>query len=227
MGNMNELVQEKSQEISFAIIRIAAYVRRFDLRKKLESLAFHLIENVYYDNTDLVLDTLRTIDGFLDLGSSIYEIEPVNARIIKKEVLELKNAIENGSAKQGVDIASVFKKKLNLEKETGNKEIIRKKEVPTKTRVVGPSAGERRKKIQEILDNSGNLQLKEIAISFPDVTSRTLRYDLKEMVESGLVIRQGSGPASTYFAPKTPILDEMVDEPVESGSGTVPGVINL
>ena len=73
-GNMNELVKEKSQEISFAIIRIAAYVRRFDLRKKLENLAFHLIENVYYDNTDLVLDTLRTIDGFLDLGSNIYEI---------------------------------------------------------------------------------------------------------------------------------------------------------
>ena len=202
-------------------------MRRFDLRKKLENLAFHLIENVYYDNTDLVLDTLRTIDGFLDFGSNIYEIEPMNARIIKKEVLELKNAIESGSVKRGVDIASVFKTKLNLEKKTGNEEIIRKKEVPARTRAVGPSAGESRKKIQEILNNSGNLQLKEIAISFPDVTSRTLRYDLKEMVESGSVIREGSGPASTYFAPKAPILNENINKSAEPDSDSIPGVINL
>ena len=186
-----------------------------------------MIENVYYDNTDLVLDTLRTIDGFLDLGGNIYEIDSVNVRVIKKEVLELKNAIENGSAKQGVDITSAFKVSLDSEKETGNKEIIRKREIPSKTRTIGPSANERRKRIQEILDNSGNLQLKEIAVSFPDVTSRTLRYDLKEMVERGDVVREGSGPASTYFSPKAPTLDESADKPDESVSDVIPGVINL
>lgn len=224
---MNQVVQAKSQEISFAIIRISAYVRRFELRKKLENLAFHLIENVYYDNVGLALDTLKTIDGFIDLGSSIYEVEPMNARIIKKEILGLRTAIESGSAKQGIDISDVFKTNLNLEKETGNKEVIRKKETPSKPRAISPSAGERRTRIQEILSNSGNLQLKDIAINFPNVTSRTLRYDLKEMVESGLVVREGSGPASTYFSPNAKSAEENVSSPVDSDSDNIPGVINL
>jgi hypothetical protein len=105
---MNEFIRQKTQEISFVVLRVAAYMRRFDLRKKTENLSYHLIENVYYQNSELALATLDAISGFILLAKNIYEIEPVNAKIILGEIELLASEIKRQAGTAGMPPLSSF-----------------------------------------------------------------------------------------------------------------------
>lgn len=107
---MTQFAREKSQEIAFAVLRVAAYVRRFDLRKKLEELSYHLIENIHYGNHDLALSTIAVLDGFLLLSRNISELEPLNHKLISEQLAILHKEIrEKTSSRPELNIASAFK----------------------------------------------------------------------------------------------------------------------
>jgi len=67
---------------------------------------------------------------------------------------------------------------------------------------LGYSAEERQSSIYEKIRQSGNCRLKDIQELLPDISERTLRYDLQDLVERGLIERIGSsGPATYYQVP--------------------------
>lgn len=227
---MEAQILQKSQEIAFALVRIAASIRRFDLKKKFESLAIHLLENSYYRNFDLVTDTLRVIEGFLDFGRNVYEVEPMNARIIGEEASSLRQILEKISNQGPVPLHDIFNSKISLEdlpapifakrneEMRKNEEIGKNKEIATSSsksasknnRLVDQSG--RQKAIVDFIKERGRLSLKDISTQFPDVTGRTLRYDLSGLIERGLVQREGSGPASSYFVPETDPVSNLMPE---------------
>ena len=49
---------------------------------------------------------------------------------------------------------------------------------------------------------NGRIQLKDISSLFPDVTERTLRYDLKRLIARGVVEKLGLGGPSTFYVIK-------------------------
>ncbi|PIR88152.1 MAG: hypothetical protein COU10_00710 [Candidatus Harrisonbacteria bacterium CG10_big_fil_rev_8_21_14_0_10_45_28] len=211
---MEAQINQKSQEIAFALVRIAASIRRFDLKKKFESLAIYLLENCYYRNFDLVADTLRVIEGFLDFGRNVYEVEPMNARIIGEEVSSLRQALEKISNQGPLPLHDIFSSKISLTDlpepvfAKDNKEMRKNEEMaissskPISRSVRTADQGGRQKAIVDFIKETGRLSLKDISTQFPDVTGRTLRYDLKGLIERGLIQRDGSGPASSYFVPE-------------------------
>lgn len=96
----SEFIKEKSREISYALIRVAFYVKRMELRDRLESLSFELLDNaarvsVENNNSNIIsaLSTIASLDILIRLAHSIYEVEPVNATILVRELNNLNSAI--------------------------------------------------------------------------------------------------------------------------------------
>ncbi len=218
---MNQFIRQKSREISYAVLRLAAYVRRFELRRRLEVLAYHLLENVSYKNTELTLGTIEAIDSLVSLGKSVYEIEPVNAKIITRElellageIQKLEMVLPSGS------IESIFSAKP-LEKSPTRElmairqaaspirqseqripAIISKPDVQVSTGEASQSALNRQLAIVAMIQKSAErkLQLKDIIAGLPGVSERTIRYDLKYLCETGKLTRQGNGGPSNFYA---------------------------
>jgi len=210
LPGMEAQINRKSQEIAFALMRMASSIRRFELRKKFEALAIHLLENCYYRNFDLAIDSLRVIYGFLEFGKNIYEIEPMNARILGREVYDMRLVLEKLNNKTDESLEDVFASQLSADdlpvpNFEDNKEMRKNKEkkaissfpnkaVPAKA----ADPNERQNMIVASLKERGRLQLKDIRDILPDVTARTIRYDLKDLVDRGFINRDGKGPASFY-----------------------------
>jgi hypothetical protein len=223
---MNKIIQGKTQEIVFALIRIATQIRRFELKKRIENLGYNLLENIYDNNLDLATLTTNTLQGFIELGKNIYEIEPVNAKLILSELDILTEQIHkiNGTAKNltlNGFFTKIENKEINeeIDKKEENKEI--KPKISQKTDNVDTDKetkeeiDNRQKEIIDKIRQSANnqMQLKEISAEFPNLSDRTIRYDLKKLTKSNILQRSGAGPASTYS------LKNAQDNPNSNNSG--------
>jgi len=95
-----DFIKQKAREISYALIRVCFYIKRQDLKSLLEKSSFELLEKCARfsaDNTKNNFDeaeaVVSVLDGLVRLGHSIYEIEPVNATILVRELDGLNSAI--------------------------------------------------------------------------------------------------------------------------------------
>lgn len=239
---MNGILESKAQEISFALLRVCAYFRRFELRKRVESLTYNLLENIYYGNYDLAYQTLEVIVGFLALAKNAYELEPINFRIIREQIDFLKEEIERNTGFSPKDsIIKSFSKIEEREAEKGNGQLDneeignsllpkiqdfsniilqekedfslneeKNKEINEETdEEIGNKSGngsalnqeERLEKIVQIIKAlpDKKAKLRDFLNHFSGVSSRTIRYDLRKLVENGVVVRGGKGgPDSSY-----------------------------
>src|SRR3989344_2579091 len=95
-----QILKNKSREISYALLRVSYYIKRDDLLNYMDSLAFRLLHDVAVveidsdiANVNKALSAISVLDALVRLGHSIYEIEPVNATILVKELDSLNSAI--------------------------------------------------------------------------------------------------------------------------------------
>lgn len=63
----------------------------------------------------------------------------------------------------------------------------------------GLKAAMRQTAILERIRQNNNCRLKDVQEYLPDVSERTLRYDLQNLIEKGLVERLGNGGPATYY----------------------------
>ena len=73
--------------------------------------------------------------------------------------------------------------------------------------VLGPGQKERQAMILDKIRQSGNCRTSELHGVLPDLSERTLRYDLQRLVEQGKIERGGAGPASWYRLKDAPTID--------------------
>ena len=64
------------------------------------------------------------------------------------------------------------------------------------------SSGERQAAIFQKVRQSGTCRLRDIQELLPDVSERTLRYDVEYLIGHGMIERFGSGGPATYYRPK-------------------------
>lgn len=217
---MSPSITQKAQELSFALLRIAAHIRRFELRQTFERLSYHLLENVSYQNMEMSIFTIAALRNFIALGKNIYEIEPVNARILDRELdLLSKNILRFTGRDAMPDLESMFtkqvmvKRQFNVSGQDGVKEILipesegtNEEAIDYRNEETGKDILIRQSAIVEKVRNSaiGKVAFKDIVSGFPDVSDRTIRYDLKKLVEEGKLERGGtSGPGGYYQLPQS------------------------
>lgn len=203
-------VNQKAQEISYALIRVSAYVRRMELRQRIERLAFQLLEDTATGSFETALKTSTAVENLVSMGKTIYEIEPTNAKVIIGELNTLNSAMRQIA---GLDelphLENVFSKLpavVQDQPEFGNS--VAGIEITTNGNGNGNgnglNAAIRQSAILEKIRQSENrqIQLKDIIAAFPEVSERTMRYDLQKLCAQGLLERMGNGGPGSYYALK-------------------------
>lgn len=220
---LSNFLKDKSREISYALIRVAWSVKRTDLRIRLEKLAMELLENTSRASADNRLDnfneafaTVAALDGLVRLGHSIYEIEPVNATILVRELdglnAAMRQSIDFSQAELGnaaidselPDLETIFKvvnpevkSELNLKNNISLVQIKDSKSNGLNTAIRQAAIINRIK-----ASNGEGCRLKDIMADFSDVSERTLRYDLRGLCEQGIIERLGNGGPSSHYTLK-------------------------
>lgn len=97
----SEFLKHKAREISYALNRVSFYIKRNELRNRLERLSFEFLENVAVAGEDVsdkqamieVFKNISALDVLVRIGHSLYEIETVNSNILIRELDSFNSAI--------------------------------------------------------------------------------------------------------------------------------------
>lgn len=200
---------QKTQEISLALIKISVYVRRKELRQRLERFAFQLIEDATSRNFEELLVATDALDGLVKFGKLIYEIEPINANTLLQELNYLNSEIRQrlgfGMEKKE-EIHKVFAR-IPAIKDSGH---LYHSAMASESAESGNghhdngngngiSGTIRQSAIIEKIRQSTNTAMKDLIAAFPEVSERTLRYDLQKLCNQGVIERIGNGGPSSYY----------------------------
>jgi len=227
-GNLTELpdsyyscrmpIRKQAQQLSLALIKISVSARRIEFRKRLERVAFDLLELSACRDFEGVSSIVTVSKELITFGKIIYEIEPMNAEFLlgecetinkmardlvgadiemetpERTLEEIFNKRTENRDEGGIDMER--EKKNEYSKKREEKKIIRQSGNGIENPAMRQSAI-----LEEIGRKSGNsAQVREIMSSFPNISERTLRYDLQKLCKEGVVRRIGNGPSTLYEA---------------------------
>ncbi len=217
-GNRQKFIEKKSFELSYALLRLAGSIERQSFKEHLEHQALSLLQWVFSEEHGKTSRTLALIEHFARLCGDIGAISSSNASLLAHESAKLNSAIaELGRERKlpesdlheffSSDEASV-NSTIDLEMALPADEPV--SEIDFSDGVTGKhedressqssiNAAMRQSAILEQMRQKNDCRIKDLQGSFPDVSERTLRYDLQSLVEQGLIERVGSGGPGTYY----------------------------
>ena len=181
-------------EFVVSLIRIAAYIKRRDLRESLERLSIELVECVNKSEFIEATRILKTIEEIIKIGGMIAEIEPVNASIISEKIGFINKQITSIAGLQefgnwsDIRIADSAEEEIGAEKEENGNSAMRQSAIVDK--------------IRQYQSGTERATLKEIMAALPSVSERTVRYDLQKLCAKGVIERVGQGGPSTHYVIK-------------------------
>jgi hypothetical protein len=212
-------IRKKAQEVSFVLLRIAGYIRHKELAARLESISYELIEALYSDDLNTATLKIEAAIGLASLASNVGDINSSNTAILLRELETLKTGIGHLKASREVhDMPSVeglFSKlviappakqaRQPLPSQKAARTVIQEKQ-----KVIGVSATAPDNGVSATIrqDNilarirqapGSKIQLKELIAAFPNISERTLRYDLVKLCQIGKLKREGSGGPSNFY----------------------------
>ena len=192
----------KSQEVGYALLRVAVSIRRQDLRSKIERWAMELLESAALNDFEKSLKAINVLDIFVKFAKQLYEIEPINAEILIKELSTLNSAMRQFAGLN--DLPSL--RDIFSNKKQNNFDNVENTNKNNDSDQIGNAANSiiRQSAILQKMRQSGDggYQLKDLLSEFPDFSERTLRYDLQKLLSHGLIDRIGSGGPGTSYVMK-------------------------
>ena len=141
-----------------------------------------------------LLDDIDILLGYFWIGKSQGWLNSVNCLIVANEYEKIKKEI--GPVMELTQKLPEIKVEQNIQ--VAEKEIITKPEIIQNTPVLANikesgevKLSERQRKIIEFLGQNGKGQVMDLRKVLPDITKRTIRRDLDELLRSGKVVRVG------------------------------------
>lgn len=194
-------------ELAHALFRVAGQIKNAELKLKIESYSVHLLEKASLFDLESLNKFVYVLERLVLFGETIGEIPYSYTKIIYKQLGNMKSAIRQ-SNDHGIvefDLSKIFKKDDVL---LPDKQIVKEQvNGTTDTFVTGysgslvqnQSASERQTIILNKIRQSGNTAMRDIIAALPNVSERTLRYDLQKLCDRAVIERLGNGgPASFY-----------------------------
>ncbi|MDP1718882.1 MAG: hypothetical protein Q8L24_00440 [bacterium] len=209
-------VNQKAVEICYALIRVAAQIRKVDLKNSINRLAFRFMEEVTSENFDIAIKTSSAIEAMLKIGQALYEVEPVNAKVISGELEAVNAEMRQALGIDGLPNLDRFFEnrapKAAIRQELGNSAKTFADIRPTTIfqdsdssvesgNGNGFSATIRQSAILDRIRQSANGQAapKDLIAAFPETSERPMRYDLQKLCLQGLIDRVGNGGPGGYY----------------------------
>ena len=130
---------------------------------------------------------IEILDGFFDVARAQNWVRPSDILELQKEYSEIRtgfSSINSGNERQEkTQVVAQVPVIEKSHKETKKKEII---------------LSSRQEKILRILEDKDSAQVNDIKDYFPDTSKRTLRRDLKELLDTELINRKGERNTTRY-----------------------------
>ena len=220
--NFSQFFSKKAYEISYAAFRIGASLKFQSFTESLFGQAFLLLDLAARGQYSECRNIAGSMEYLLRLGGDTGIIHARNAETMVQEIGQFNSAI--AEYEKLVDQPAF----VNLERSFSKMPVFSPEKKEDPSNLVFPSISHqennykgltdenfqieqkenintvaksviRQSAILEIIRQSGNCRLKDIQDSFHDVSERTIRYDLQNLIERGLLDRVGSGGPSTYY----------------------------
>ncbi len=222
--NFRQYLSKKAYEISYALFRVAAVLKRRALADHLESQALLLLTHTIGEDYMKSSVTAAAIEYLVKFGEDLGIIHGENGKLVVAELRNFNAAIaefEKSAKTEAADLQSIFSKPqlpmgaaIELNKQepsvrssgTGNAEPGVREVVHVVASENGNGNGNnivkaamRQSAILERIRQNNNCRLRDIQEWLSDVSERTIRYDLQNLIGQGLVERLGNGGPATFY----------------------------
>ncbi len=212
-----QFFSKKAFELAYALFRVSAPITHKSFAESLELKALELLDHMTSGEYEKSTHSISAIEYFVRLGAALNLLSPKNTHILIHEIDALNSAI----AEYGKNPAIAGLPDISLEgafsRTSPPRAVGQPGDLPLKNYTMDVSPGKeieeeevpnalkiaiRHSAILEKIRQSGNCRIKDIQESLPDVSERTLRYDLQKLAEQGFIERIGSGGPATFYQPK-------------------------
>lgn len=206
---------------AYAGLRIAQTLHIAELGQAIESRAINLLLGALDGNSQSFLKNIEDLEYMMALGRDAGVIHHQTAELMFDELHKLKS-INSAISDTGNQIAGLpnpakakelskedlFPHPKRIEIKDGFQEhhvyaekqetyLGQVKKLPEN--IAPESSSIRQSAIIDLIRQSGNCRLRDLQVAMPDISERTLRYDLQNLVQKGIIERIGqSGPATHY-----------------------------
>ena len=205
LSDIKKRIETLSLEFSFSVFRISGLIRNSDIKSRIEHYAVKLVEeSTLFEISDTV-KYLTVLERLVVFAEQVGEVQYIHSQALYKQISGIKSSAEEYNKLRIADfnftlpeLAPIHKlaslAKADLSRQNGAKAEPRWANKPAKEK-----EGSRIELISDLIRQSGNTAMKSIVAAFPDVSERTLRYDLQRLCEEGQIERVGAGGPSTFY----------------------------
>lgn len=213
---MNDFIKQRSFELSYALFQLSRVMKQKDLRGRIEANAVYLLETAEGGDDLALRKAIAVLRKLVVLGEGIGEVSFAHSRLIAQQFLALNSAIaeyadirqSDDEANSSASIDSIFGNAQTLLGDTlpgvaFNSSRPIRQDLKSQPPHIHNGSSTRQSAIVEKIRQFGNgCRMKDLIAAFPDVSERTLRYDLQRVCEQGSVERVGNGGPLTFYRVK-------------------------
>jgi hypothetical protein len=203
----------KAYEVAYALFRLAAQMPEKDFAESLRASGTAMLAAAAAEDYAAAARSLRVVECLVKFGGDVGMIGTPNVDVMTREIFALDAAIaerKTVAKTDEVNVAEIFSKPEDAPRSVGEPRADEPATEPAPMRMEQmprqPSndSAIRQSAILARIRQSGNCRLKDIQDVLPNISERTIRYDLQTLVEQNLVERIGNaGPLVFYRASRT------------------------
>ncbi len=221
----DEFLYKKVYEFSYAASRIASAAKNRDISELMESKAVRLLDSVLTTDYDKTRELVNSIISLASLMVDSGILNSINRDVLERESESIDlaiSALPKEKAREflpDLNLGKIFSKSaLPIKRQIADKQVRQ----PVQSETIQPQSEIADKTIaDEVADRNNeeggsfksemrqsaiiaklqkveNCRLNELQELFPNISERTLRYDLEYLISSGFIERIGSRRNSVY-----------------------------
>ncbi|MBI2048895.1 MAG: DeoR family transcriptional regulator [Candidatus Liptonbacteria bacterium] len=215
--NFSQFIHKKAYEICYAVFRMILGVKHAGFAAHLEDKGLLLLASAVSDDYERALSASKSLEYLLRMGADVNILNTINADLVSSELMQFNSAIADLKKSESplpVDLNDIFSKLPAVSTEDRGGAVADRGfsrsmvEAAPKSGLVpsnnngGVRAAMRQASILEKIRQSDSCRLKDLQDHFMEASERTIRYDIQDLIERGLVERLGNGGPSTYYKAK-------------------------
>ena len=209
------IVDERAPRLSEALFHFATNLND-TIGNALKERAAQIAASAAASDATKLVQHLLEVKGIVELGARVGEIHKEDAHVIlaalEQVSVNAKKTLEETSRPSIAAFSDLIhtttKSPAKERKETvavqpAKKERVRASKPTSSLRreVTNLTASKRRKTIVAAINDRPGIGMKNIQEVLPEVSERTLRYDLQQLIKNGAVVREGVGGPATRYMP--------------------------
>ncbi len=200
-------VLTKAYEVAYALFRLAAPMQEKDFAEQLRASGTALLSAAAAEDFAAASRAIRVAECMVKFGGDVNAIGTQNVDVLMREIYALDAAIAERKAAgktDEVNVAEIFSKpepEAAAAAAAYEPATLEPEPEPAIRQSANNDSAIRQEAILNRIRQSGNCRLKDIQDVLPNISERTIRYDLQTLLEQGHIQRVGvAGPSVFYRA---------------------------